>query len=641
MCGIWGYVGSNTLIRTADAWNGLCSLTNRGPDDWGLYLSGQGKITDETDLPDDGRTTVLGNRRLSILDLSQAGNQPMGSDDEGWIVYNGEVYNYRELRDELRNRGYGFMSDTDTEVIFRAYQEYGEKCVEHFRGMFAFVIYEPIENRLFAARDRFGIKPFYYDHDHDDDRFAFASEVTALLESDVSDPELDPTSVDGFLTFGHVPEPRTIVEGVRSLPPGSTLRYDVDEGTCDIEPYWTPSFGGNTPAASDHVRELLAESVELRLRSDVPVGAFLSGGLDSSTIVALMRQASEREDEDNNLHTFSIGFDDETFSETEFAESVAETFGTEHTSREVTADDVRDHLDDIIGTMDQPTIDGVNTYFVSKVAAGAGLKVALSGLGSDELFFGYPSFEHVPRWYRAARALYIVPPSIRRLIAGLVGRLDTVVPSALIGEIADAIRSDSPFGAAYVTERGLFTSNWRRKLLEGDEPPVDWPERVERDVKKTLDTSSADDGVSHAELAWYMRGQLLRDTDAMSMAHSLEVRVPFLDTKLAEYLTTASAESKRGGEKCLLKDAVEEHLPLEVIEREKTGFTFPFADWLADDLRGVIEQAFDEKSLARTPLDPDACSEIVRAFDRNEIHWSRLWALVVLSLWVDEHFPDE
>lgn len=637
MCGIWGYISEDTPIHTTDAWNGLCSLTARGPDDWGLYISDQGKIIEENDLLNGERSTILGNRRLSILDLSQAGNQPMGSDDEGWIVYNGEVYNYRELREDLKNRGYEFTSDTDTEVILRAYQEYGEECVERFRGMFAFTIYEPIKNRLFAARDRFGIKPFYYDQD--DDRFAFASEVTALLESDVSDPELDPTSVDGFLTFGHVPEPRTIIEDVRSLPPGSTLRYDVDEGTCDIEPYWIPSFGGDTPAASDRVRELLAKSVELRLRSDVPVGAFLSGGLDSSTIIALMRQASERGDEDNSLHTFSIGFDHETFSETEFAESVAETFGTEHTSREVTADDVRDHLDDIIGAMDQPTIDGVNTYFVSKVAAEAGLKVALSGLGSDELFFGYPSFESVPRWARAARVLYEVPSSVRRPIACAIDRFGTVVPGAHTGELADAVRADNPFGAAYVTQRGLFTSAQRRSLH--DTEPVDWADRTERTVETTLTTSHTTDAVSHAELAWYMRNQLLRDTDALSMAHSLEVRVPFLDTVLAEYLMESSTESKQGGEKQLLKDAVDDSVPLEIIEREKTGFTFPFADWLAGDLGDVVVRAFNTDRLAQTPLDSTVCEEIRRAFDRGEVHWSRLWALVVLSLWIDEHIQME
>lgn len=634
MCGIWGYVGNGASIRTADAWDGLCSLTNRGPDDWGLYLASQGKLTDEADIPAGDCTTVLGNRRLSILDLSEAGNQPMGSDDEGWIVYNGEVYNYQELREDLKDRGYEFVSDSDTEVVLHAYQEFGEECVEHFKGMFAFAIYEPGKNQLFAARDRFGIKPFYYDHS--DNRFAFASEITALLESNVSDTELNHQSVDGFLQFGYVPSPQTIVKGVHSLPPGSTLYYDGDNNTCKIQSYWTPSFTEGRSATPKQVRKLLSESINLRLRSDVPVGAFLSGGLDSSTIVALMQQISAS---NYDIHTFSIGFNHEKFSETKFAETVAEAVDTEHTSRTVTATDVRNEIGNIIASMDQPSVDGVNTYFVSKVASESNIKVALTGLGSDELFFGYPSFNRVPRWYHAARVLYTLPPTIRSPIAAVLNQLDAVIPGRKTGKLVDAIRSDSPFGASYVTERGLFTSDQRRDLL--DRNPVDWANRIERNIETTLENSSVDAAVSRTELTWYMQNQLLRDTDAMSMAHSLEVRVPFLDNDLAEYLMDSSAESKRVGNKNLLKRAINDLVPLEIIEREKTGFTFPFADWLKDELRDVVDQAFSHENLAQTPLNPEACERIREAFDHDEIHWSRLWTLVVLSLWINEHLSSE
>lgn len=632
MCGIWGYVGGET-IRTDDAWTGLCSLTDRGPDDWGLYISGTGKVTDEDAIPKDDREVVLGNRRLSILDLSTAGNQPMGSDDEGWIVYNGEVYNYQELRADLEERGYEFDSDTDTEVIFQAYCEFGPDCVERFRGMFAFAIYEPATNKLFAARDRFGIKPFYY---HYDDGFAFASEVTSLLSAGIADSEIDPRAVDGFLKFGTVPGPRTIVSDVRSLPPGSTAIYDAATDSLSVERYWEPSFAGDEDASPERIRELLAESVDLRLRSDVPVGAFLSGGLDSSTIVALMRQATEADYED--LHTFSIGFEHDDYSETGYAESVADAFGTEHTSHTVGADDIREEIDDIVSAMDQPSIDGVNTYFVSKVAADAGLKVTLSGLGSDELFYGYPSFQNIPRWYRAARVLYRLPAVVRRPVANAVDRVGSVVPGAPTGELADAIRSDSPFGAAYVTQRGLFTSEQRQDLLDatGD----DWAASVEHDVAKTLAEDGPEEAVSHAELTWYMRDQLLRDTDTMSMAHSLEVRVPFLDKKLAQYVAGASPASKRDGEKGLLKAAVDDVVPSAVVEREKTGFTFPFADWLDGGLRDIVDRAFEEDRLKRIPLDPAACMEVREGYERGDVHWSRLWALVVLSLWIDEHVVD-
>ncbi|WP_255196042.1 asparagine synthase (glutamine-hydrolyzing) [Halorarius litoreus] len=633
MCGIWGYVGTDSTVPVSDAWTGLCSLTDRGPDDWGLYLDDRGKVTSDGELPAGDVRVALGNRRLSILDLSAAGNQPMqGGDGRFWIVYNGEVYNYRELREDLRAQGYEFTSDSDTEVILRAYEAYGPECVERFRGMFAFVVYDTETETVFAARDRFGIKPFYYDAG--DRRLAFASELTSLLDAGVTTPELDTESVDGFLTLGYVPSPRTILTDVQSLPPGSTLTYDANSGESTIERYWTPEFGGGGPASEARVRELLQESVDLRLRSDVPVGAFLSGGLDSSTVVALMRRAAEPNRGD--LHTFSIGFDRAEYTETDFAETVAERFETDHTSRTVSAADVRSELDDIVAAMDQPTIDGVNTYFVSKVAAEAGLKVVLSGLGSDELLFGYPSFETVPQRYRAASLLYRLPGGVRRGVASLVEQVGDLAPSLPAGKVADAIGSDAPFGAAYLSVRGIFSSASRESLLEP--PPTDWAAAIQRDVEETL-TLDERSAVSRTELFWYMHSQLLRDTDAMSMSHSLEVRVPFLDSEFTEYVMGASAPSKAPGEKQLLKDAVDDVVPEVVLDREKTGFTFPFADWLRDDLDDVVDEALAPARLDQTPLEPAAVARLRRAYDRGDAHWSQLWAIVVLSLWVDEHLP--
>lgn len=632
MCGIWGYIGSTGTLPVSDAWEGLCSLTHRGPDDWGMYVADAGKVTDRSALPE-GRTEVaLGNRRLSILDLSKAGNQPMSAaDGRFWIVYNGEVYNYQELREELRDCGHSFTSETDTEVVLRAFQEFGPSCVDRFRGMFAFAIWDTADERLFAARDRFGIKPFYYDLN--DERFAFASEVTSLLEAGVSKPTLDPVGVDGFLTFGSVPAPGTIIDGVRSLPAGATLTFERGDHTCDIESYWTPDFSGNEQASSDRLRELLRESVRLRLRSDVSVGAFLSGGLDSSTVVALMREVAGESYDD--LHTFSVGFDHEEYSETDFAEEVAAALGTTHTSRTVTPADVRDHLDDIVRAMDQPTIDGVNTYFVSQTAADAGLRVALSGLGSDELLFGYPTFRQVPRLYRACRVLGRVPRTLREGVADVLDRSYGVV-NAPLATGADLLRSDAPFGVSYVASRGLFGTRRRRELLETD-TTVDWATRAEQTIEGTLASAGDQDAVSHAELAWYMHNQLLRDTDAMAMAHSLEVRVPFLDSRFAEYAMGLDSEAKARGEKALLKTAMEDSLPASVLDRDKSGFTFPFAEWLRNDLQVVVERVLTPTMLNRTPLDSKACIAVVTAFENGEVHWSRLWTLVVLSLWVNEH----
>lgn len=629
MCGIWGFIGDDQTISVQNAWAGLCSLTDRGPDDWGVYVDGHGKLTTEAALPDEESRAVLGNRRLSIIDLSAAGNQPMVAGDRYWIVYNGEVYNYRELRAELREAGYTFESGTDTEVVLRAYEEYGSDCVERFRGMFAFAVWDTKEDRLFAARDRFGIKPLYYDAD--EQSIAFASEVTALLDSGVTERRLDKTGVDGFLAFGSVPSPRTIVEDVRSLPPGATLVYERG-GQAQVDRYWTPTFDKDADTPTDRIRELVEESVALRLRSDVPVGAFLSGGLDSSTIVAAMQASRESAEA---LHTFSIGFEQDAYSETTHAERVAEEFGTEHTTRVVTAADIRDQLPEIIAEMDQPTIDGVNTFFVSQLAADEGLRVALSGLGSDELFYGYPSFQQVSRLHAITQATSVLPDPVSSGLGNLLYRANTVVPTLPLSQIAEVIRSDAQFGASYLAVRGLFTTAQRRQLQ--DDEPTAWASVVQESVSRTLSDASVDEGVSHAELGWYMHNQLLRDTDTMSMAHSLEVRVPFLDSVLAESVMHTKTGRKHSGKKELLSDAFKDVLPTSTLDRDKTGFTFPFAEWLSEELAPVVDGALDEKTLERTPLDLDQSRLIRERFEHGELHWSRLWALVVLSLWVDEH----
>lgn len=630
MCGIWGFIGGSAGVPIADAREGLRSLTDRGPDDWGMYVGGSGKVTDESAVPDGSSETVLGSRRLSILDLSAAGNQPMEGDG-CWIVYNGEVYNYRELRETLRGVGYEFSSDTDTEVVLRAYQEYGPDCVSRFRGMFAFAIWDERRNRLFAARDRFGIKPLYFDVGGG--RLAFASEVTALLNSGVTARELDLTSVDGFLALGSVPSPRTIIDGVRSLPPASTLTYVPGDDGCSIDRYWRPTFEDEQRSSPARVRDLLRESVSLRLRSDVPVGAFLSGGLDSSTVVALM---NETRTSDEPLHTFSVGFEEGGHSETDFASTVASAFGTEHTAHTVTAPDVRDRLPDIIASMDQPTIDGVNTYFVSEATADAGIRVALSGLGSDELFYGYPTFERVRRLSRFGQAVGVLPLGVRDAFGRWLDGFGRVVPHLPFAELADVLRSSSPFGAGYLAARGLFTVGQRDRLLDG-RPDTDWGEAIEGSVEETLAESGVTEAVSRAELAWYMHNQLLRDTDVMSMTHSLEVRVPFLDADLVDAITGTSPEAKRAGEKHILKRTVDTVVPDAVLEREKSGFTFPFAEWLDDDLAPTIDHALDDERLGDTPLSAHATRQVRRGFEDGRTHWSRLWALVVLSLWIEEH----
>lgn len=627
MCGIWGFVGRDTTVATAAAWRGLDSLTDRGPDDSGAYVADEaGK----------GKTNIfLGNRRLSILDLSSAGSQPMrDADTDCRLVYNGELYNYRELREELTEVGHDFDSDSDTEVVLRAYVEYGVDCIKRFRGMYAFAIWDPREGKLFAARDRLGIKPFYFAHD--DGQLAFASEVTALLEGDVVEPKLDPHGVEGFLAFGSVPEPLTIIEGVEALPAGSTLEFDRATGDCTIESYWQPTFGEESVTPED-IWDRLVDSVSLRLRSDVPVGAFLSGGLDSTAIVAAMRAVDETSDADADIRTVSIEFGETAYSEGDIASRAADDLGTEHVTRTVTADDVASELGNVFGAMDQPTVDGVNTYFVSKAAVDEGLKVALSGVGGDELFYGYPSFTTVPRLARITASLGWLPSIVADAVASLAESIEstTGIPG---GAIADAVRAGDDIAGAYAAVRGLFPTAERRRLLEGERPGYDAVTAI-ADSLEGYRNLSGGNTVSYLELSWYMRNQLLSDTDVMSMAHSLEVRVPLLDSELVETATSATEASMTEGPrpKPLLNRAAEGQVPDYVREREKTGFEFPFAEWLDDELSEVVEDALAPRNLSDLPLDANEVDRIRAEFEAGEKHWSRIWSLVVLSRWTSTH----
>lgn len=305
----------------------------------------------------------------------------------------------------------------------------------------------------------------------------------------------------------------------------------------------------------------------------------------------------------------------------------------------MSAEDVRNQLPEIIEQMDQPTIDGVNTFFLSQLAAQANLSVSLSGLGSDELFYGYPTFNRVPLLARAARVANWLPNEIQTILAGTLDVADGVTPTVHAGVFADVLSSSAPFGSAYAAVRGIFTRSQRKNLV-ADESVTDWGNEIETEVENTLSDVTLSEGVSHAELTWYIQNQLLRDTDAMSMGHSLEVRVPFLDGELADYVMSTPATAKRRGEKGILKDAVSDAVPSTVLNRKKTGFTFPFENWLSDVLVPVVDDALSEQLFSETQLESGAVEDIRRRFEDGKVHWSRLWALVVLSLWINTHITD-
>lgn len=637
MCGIWGYGSSKRNIDIEDAWRGLESLRNRGPDASGYYTEKDGLVKNTEPHSGGSRRIFIGNRRLSVIDPSSASNQPMERGGNV-LVYNGEIYNYQELREGLRNLGYSFSSDSDTEVILAAYQEYGTNCVEMFEGMFAFVIYNKQKKEYILARDRIGIKPLYYMSTKTG--LAFSSEVTALLESGFADRTLNNCAVKDYLRLGYVPGPETIIRNVKSIQPGSILIYDIESNETRTRNYWELNFGKEEPDI-DNLRNVLEKSVKKRLRSDVPLGAFLSGGLDSSTIVGMMRMGRQ-----DSVHTCSIDFEESEHSESKFASLVAEKFGTEHHSRTVGPDDVQEALPDIIAEMDQPSVDAVNTYFVSETAVDADLTVALSGLGGDELFFGYPTFKQVRQGYLISKLFNILPGFLSNPLQAALFHAGNAFGSKILLAVSDLIDAPTDFGSAYVAARGLFTRSTVSDLVEFPIEGRDLTDRIERSVAQTLDKEDVMAAVSHAEISWYMRDQLLRDTDTMSMAHSLEIRVPFLDSQLVETVTSIGSAHKAKGEKELLKEIVSDVVPSFVREREKTGFVFPFNRWLHRELSSIAHEALDEELISKTPLDSSSVRKVRKEFEEGDMHWEKLWSLVVLSLWIQEHintedYPDE
>ena len=639
MCGIAGIVvkPDRSLPDLRERLGAMArAMAHRGPDDEGIFIAGDGRIG-------------LASRRLAIRDLSPAGHMPMANDDRTvWITYNGEIYNAAELRAELESLSYRFRSRSDTEVVLRGYEAWGVEVTHHLRGMFAFAILDArdapgrsSDRRLFLARDPMGVKPLYYAQGPD--AFLFASELRALLASGLVSPEISPSGLVGYLLMGSVPNPLTIYQGARALPPATRLAVPPDRPDGAVEEtYWrlrgATDMHGAVDGAVERVRELLAEAVRIRLVSDVPLGAFLSGGLDSSSVVAFMRQATN-----GPIRTCSMAFAEPGYSEAPYARAVAEAFGTDHYERVMTAADLAREFDAVLGALDQPSVDGVNTYLVSKTAREAGLTVALSGLGGDELFGGYPNtFVQVPQMLRALRLAQAVPggAAAARAVLGMVS-------GPRWARVRDALGRPATPASAYLTRRGLFAPGEVRALVS----PALWQAGTDGfdPVRHVAARADGADGaapgagafdarpfewISRAELRTYTHDQLLRDTDVMGMAHSLEVRVPLLDVELVQAVLRLPASLKvkgPAGPKPLLQRAVGNRLPDLVRQRrDKQGFTFPLDPWLREPLharaRAVLEGVQD-----RGWLQPSAVQRIVADYEVGRLHWSRLWALVALG----------
>jgi asparagine synthase (glutamine-hydrolysing) len=579
---------------------------HRGPDDCGIASC-------------DG--VILGNTRLAIIDTSTAGHQPMNDPQTGnWITYNGETYNFKDLRRELDDDPW--VSNTDTEVVLRAYRKWGLDAFGKLRGMFALAIWDQQKQTLVLARDPLGIKPLYYYADQD--QFIFASELRALLASGLAPRKLSTAGIDSYLANGSVEAPLTIIDGVKQLLPGHCLQVNHDLELREVE-FAVPkstTVSGNRNDAVAHLRSELEESVRLHLVSDVPLGVFLSGGMDSSALVALHSRVS-----DQRPKTFSVVFDEAAYTEAPFSRAIAERFNTDHSEIRLSEDRLLDILPTAIAAIDQPTMDGINTFVVSSAVKREGITVALSGLGGDELFAGYPSFRRALKfnamWPASKRMLRVASGVGKFALNGSVQRQKFRQLMNSDGQPEDVYRiSRQLFPTDVVT--GLTGREVRNHSSNGHRP--------ERDIVNAI---------SRLELRGYMTNTLLRDTDAMSMAHSLEVRVPFVDLKVVDYVLSLPGEWKvcgSSGPKPLLADAMSDLLPREFMARPKMGFTLPLEKWMQGKMRSEISAVLeDEKRVSSVGLNSEMVGKVWRKFleKPKAVGWSRPWAIYVLVKWCE------
>lgn len=639
MCGIFGIVARNTHVPVDVLDRATASLAHRGPDDSGTVI-----VRDSAPEP---LEVGLGNRRLAILDLSPLGHQPMHDPETGnWIVYNGEIYNFRDVRRELEQAGTKFASYSDTEVLLKAYASWGESCLAKFRGMFAFALWDARRHCLFVARDPMGIKPLYYAQSGA--YFLFASEVRTILGTGLIPGRLDHAGLLNYLAFGSACDPLTLVEGIHALPAGHNLTWQ--NGTIRQSRYWDLVDDGAandrqklnvSPSATDRQRAastlqpMLEEAVRSQLVSDVPVGVFLSGGIDSSALVSILSRGGV------TPATFSIVFREADFSEAEYSRAIAKKFRTDHHEITVSQEDTRAAIPDALRAMDLPTMDAVNTYFVSRETRAAGVKVALSGLGGDEVFAGYSNFRTVPRMERFANFWKHIPGAVGRPLASTFTALSRTTDQDR--KLASLVHDNGNILHPYFLSRMLFTPSQLNELFPSATPEE--ASRAAAEQKTLLQRTLALDPVnrvSYLESRCYMLNTLLRDADFMSMSQGLEVRVPLIDHVLAKTVLALPGSWKMSNRtpKNLLVEALEDSLPSEVTHRVKRGFTLPFEHWMRSELRSEVEPVLTGKigdGPLRGILDTVRVRNVWEDFQRGATSWTRPWSLYVLHRWCELH----
>lgn len=620
MCGIAGIVSIKKDIPSGLIEKMTHQMEHRGPDGFDFFHAPK---------------VALGHRRLAIIDLSEGGKQPKIDTSGRYVItFNGEIFNYQSVKATLLPY-YPFNSNSDTEVILNAYRHWGKDCVLYLTGQFAFAIWDKEKEELFIARDRVGEKPLYY-YQHDD-YFLFGSELSALLKSGLIPKELSNQAIFEFLKYQAAHTPETIIKNVFQLPAGA--RAIFKNSKLELEKYWDITLiqqqdGQSFEDAKTKTKDLLSQAIQGQMLSDVPLGAFLSGGIDSSAIVALMAEQSM-----SPVNTFSIVFDEEDFDESPYSSLIAKKFNTKHEAIKLKPKTLLEELPNYLEKMDTPSGDGLNTYVVSKAVKNAGITVALSGLGGDELFCGYSSFLDYQKLAKNKLIFNNTPKFIKNIASNAISSAREDSKSRKIAALLKQEKIN--LSSVYTLARQNFSNSEITKLFPTSANVNDELSKLLLDIEPRINQNSALlSAYSMAELSGYTQNVLLRDSDSMGMAHSLEIRVPFFDHHLIEYVLGLPDQFKTSNKtpKSLLVNSLYPLLPDDIVYRKKKGFSFPWHQWIQNELKSFVSTSIQDLA-KRDIFDKNILFETYNNFSNGSksITWTRIWLLVILENWLKKH----
>ncbi len=626
MCGICGVLreDNHNSLKMVKEMN--TEMRHRGPDNSGYYQD---------------HNVVLGHTRLSIIDLSSNGHQPMFSSDNNLVtVFNGEIYNYSELKQELRD--YPFKSNTDTEIILALYSKYKERCVDHLKGMFAFAIWDRNDKTLFAARDHLGIKPFYYYWNND--TFIFSSELRPIIKSGIKHFSINHNALAQYIAYATVIQPDTIVKDIYMLPSGSSLIYR--NGKLQLNTYWSPGnhnveVPDNYETVLKDIRNYYVRSVTSQTRSDVPLGIFLSGGIDSISITGVLSKTLDKQ-----VKTFTVAFREKQYDESDYAKYISQKYNTDHTELLLESSKMLDWVFPALDAIDHPSGDGFNSYIVSRVTKNAGITVALSGLGGDEIFNGYYYSQWIYDLFNKTKILKY--PLMARKLATTLNHIYKKSYSS--AKLTKMVSHKNPKVFDLYSDAVRYTDSKHYKTLIKKNGY--WDYDLNNILRNFCRFNESDEyllgKISKCDIFFYLKNVLLRDADQMSMANSLEVRVPFLDFELIDYVLNIHDKFKVNngfvGKKIFL-DSLSDFLPEDLGKRKKTGFNLPMTYWIKNELFTFSQQKI-KNLIERLPDFRDLIEESWNAFlgsamySSNDMHLTHIWSLVTLEYWLEENGLD-